>query len=203
MTVLPCKDAKKRKALFGSGSAMLLPALLAGCAYGLPRVSSTAFSGIPHVVVDHYVVTGMSAEAIRASMNARRPRNPENGQPVDAISRWTIGWNIPSSGGSCNLDRAVVTFQARVLMPRLANADAVPPAVLERWKAFLASLERHEDWHVRYAYDQLPTVEAAIRSSSCARAAEAASAAVARIAKVERDFDVVARSSHSDILPFP
>lgn len=183
--------------------AMFVCAALAGCAHGTGGAGGGAFSGIPNVTVDHYVVQGTTAEAIRASMNARRPRNPDTGQPADAISRWTIGWNIPASGRGCHLDRATVTFQARVLMPRLAQADKVPSPILSRWDAFLASLARHEDWHVRYAYRELPKVRAAIRASSCARAAEAAGAAIARIAQVEREFDAVSRTNHSDILPFP
>jgi len=94
-------------------------------------------------------------------------------------------------------------FEARVIMPRLANGNHVPATTLGRWNAFLDSLERHEDWHVRYAYGQLPTVVAAIRKSSCERAADAAAAAIMRIAQVERDYDRRASTGHSDILPFP
>lgn len=190
-----------------SGSLALFAVVAAGAATGCATTGAAgavAFARIPNVTVEYYDVTGATAEQIRSAINAQRPIDPNDNRPVDAISRWTVNWKIPvRSDGSCDLGRAEVSFKARVLLPRLVNRHMLPASLIARWDAFAESLAKHEDWHVRYAYEHLPDVQAAIRASSCAKAEAAATAAVMAIAKVERDYDIKARHGESDVLPFP
>ena len=189
-------------ALWAAATALAAGAVAGYAADGAARAAP--FARIPNLSIEYYDVAGATAEQIRTAINARRPVDPNDNLPVDAISRWTINWKIPvRPDGACDLGRAEVSFKARVLLPRLVNRDSLPQPLVVHWDAYAASLAKHEDWHVRYAHAHLRDVEAAIRTSTCASAEAAAAAAVTAIARVERDYDIKARHGASDVLPFP
>ena len=99
---------------------------------------------IPNVQIQYYDVTGQTEAAIRASMNAGRPRDAISGQRIDANVHWTISWGWPLDGrGGCDLSRATVTFNATVTMPRLTGEERLPEALRNGWRASILGLERH------------------------------------------------------------
>jgi predicted secreted Zn-dependent protease len=163
----------------------------------------TGFAGVPGVAVRYYDVDGATAAEIRASMNARRPRDSHDGQAVEAVTDWQIGWMIPHSGKSCDLARATVRFEAGVLLPRLRAPERVAPDVLDRWRAFVAGLEEHEAYHVRHAFERRGDVLRAIRTGNCATANRAAEAAVRSIESEQRAHDVATRHGADRVPPFP
>lgn len=140
---------------------------------------------IPGVVVRHYDVTGATIEAINASIAAQRPSNPATGTAIPSSASWSIGTNIKkaTTGDACKITGATATFRAEVVMPRLVNASAVPPAVLARWQAFVASLEQQQAAGLLRPYQRLSEVERAVLASSCEGADEAAAKAIAEITK--------------------
>ena len=134
-------------------------------------------AGISGLQITYYDVSGQSVREIREALNRVRPRDPNDGQPVDALAHWRIDWRWPTGpSGGCDLSRVRVTFRADILMPRLAPGAATPAPVAARWRAYAAALERHEAGHVRAAYDQVNAVRAAVRTSDCANANRAAGA---------------------------
>jgi predicted secreted Zn-dependent protease len=171
-----------------------------------PKTSaqSVALVEIPGVTVSYYEVSGDSIPAIRQALNAARPRDPNDGAAVDALSRWYIGWRWPAGAdGSCDLARAEIRFTATVQFPRLATSRARPAAVQARWQAYLAVLERHEGEHVRHAYQRRGEVLAAIRASTCAGANDAGLAAVHALARWDLDYDRTTRHGFTEGAHFP
>jgi predicted secreted Zn-dependent protease len=135
-------------------------------------------------------------------MNSKRPRDTNDGQPVDALTTWSLTWGLTSGPSGCQLDQARVMFRATVILPRLANPSAVPAPLRERWDAFRAGLERHELYHVRHAWEHRSEVLRAIRSSNCATWNQAAEAAVRAIASEQRDYDIRTRHGATEVPPF-
>jgi predicted secreted Zn-dependent protease len=169
-----------------------------------PPPATGPFAGIPDVDIQYYDVTGRNAREIREAMNRVRPTDPNDGQRVDALSRWRMGWGWPGRGAAvCQLDRARVMFNAIVLLPRLANADALPAALRARWQAYMAAVEVHEAGHIRHAYEAMPAVLAAIRASDCANAQEAGRAAVRAAGAFDPEYDRATRHGLSQGAHFP
>lgn len=163
----------------------------------------SAFAGIPNLTFDHYTVSGANAAEVRRSLDARRPFDPNVGRRVDALTTWAIDFAIPGGPSGCNLDRATVSYRARVQLPRLAPTATLAPAEMERWRAFLAWLEEHESWHARHAWEHVDGVLAAIRASSCDRAAQDAGAVVQAVAREQLAFDQASREGHLGGVRFP
>jgi predicted secreted Zn-dependent protease len=178
--------------------------VLASCAHSGGPSRTKPFTGIPNLRLSYYEVSGSSAEEIRRSINAHRPRDSHDGQRVDALTEWTIGWSIEvREPGGCDLSNAQVRYAATVTLPRHADPATLPEPLRSHWEAFVASLARHEDWHARYAYEHLGDVRAALRGSRCDTAEAVASAAVHAIAEVERNYDLDARHRGGEVVPFP
>ena len=165
---------------------------------------ASVLPGVPNVSYRYYDVSGTTAEEIRASINANRPRDTNDGKPVDAATRWTIewGWKVDDRGG-CDLTQATIPFRAQIELPRLGGEEALAPDVRARWQAFREALLAHEVGHVRYAYEHIADVRRAIRSSTCATAEKAAAAAVRAIAQRDLDYDRATNHGATEIPPFP
>jgi predicted secreted Zn-dependent protease len=161
-------------------------------------------AGAPNVRIRYYAVTGADAAAIRRSMAAQGLRDLHDGRPVDALTRWRVHWRWPDDGaGGCDLARAVVGYEAEVLLPRHADENALAPALRQRWRAYVAALEAHEAGHVRYPYAHLSEVRDALRRSDCAGANAAAERAVARIGSHDAAYDAASRHGASEGAVFP
>ena len=191
----------------GAGRLFTLGLLLAAAgARGAaePPAAGSPLAGIPDVDIQYYDVSGRNAREIREAMNRVRPTDPNDGHRVDALSRWRMGMGWPRRGPDvCLLDQARVRFQASVLMPRLVNAEALPAAVRARWQAYIAALEVHEAGHIRHAYENMPTVLAAIRASDCARAEEAGRAAIRAVGAWDAEYDRATRHGATQGATFP
>jgi predicted secreted Zn-dependent protease len=190
--------------LFSSGlSALLWAIAIGGCSAGSARPrSSSLFSGIPNISFQYYDVSGTTAEEIRRAMNARRPTDTNDGQPVDALTSWSLTWGVTAGPNGCDLSQARIMFRAKVILPRLSDPASVPAPLRDRWQAFVAGLERHEAYHVRHAWENRSEVLRAIRASSCATWNQAAEAAIRRIAQEQRDYDVRTRHGATEVPSF-
>ena len=188
-------------------AAVIFALPVAACAND-PRPSaippSSPFAGIPNLELAYYEVSGRTADEIRRSLDARQPRDPNDGMPVAALSSWSMHWGWRARlGGGCDLSRPTIDFRARPLLPRLASERDLTPELRARWRAFLAAVQAHEARHVRYAYDHRRDVVAAIRASDCASAAAAAAAAVRAIAQRDVDYDRATRHGTTEGAVFP
>jgi predicted secreted Zn-dependent protease len=182
--------------------AALALAAIAAFAQDAPRQGPLA--GIPNLAIEYYDVSGRTPAAIRAALNAVRPRDPNDGRPVDALSRWEVRWSWRGNGrGGCDLAHPTVNYSARIVMPRLANEADVPPGVRARWRAYIAALEAHEAGHVRFPFDHLGEIAAAIRASTCDLANVAARRALARIQRHDVAYDRATRHGATQGATFP
>ncbi|MDB5699577.1 MAG: Zn-dependent protease [Alphaproteobacteria bacterium] len=173
-----------------------------------PRVPSTrpplAFAGVPNLTFAYYDVSGRTIDEIRRSLDARQPRDPNDGTSVAALSSWSMRWGWRArGGGGCDLANPSIDFGARIQLPRLVTQSELAPELLARWRRFIAAVEAHESRHVRYAYEHRRDVAAAIRASDCAGAASAAAAAVRAIAQRDIDYDRATRHGTTEGAVFP
>jgi predicted secreted Zn-dependent protease len=176
--------------------APLVLILLAGTATASAQevAADPAFAGLPGIGFTYYDVTGASAAALRASLDAQRTVDANDGKPVDAISHWRIRWRWQARAdgkGGCTVADTQMTFDGDVRMPRLAPgiAEQLSQDLRAQWHAYAAALAAHEAGHLRYAFDHMGDVEAAIRGSDCADVQAAAQAALAAIRRHDADYD--------------
>lgn len=149
---------------------------------------AAAFAGVPNVAIAWYEVEGATPAAVRASLDARRPTDPNDGARVDALTRWSISWQwLGSPADPCGLSQATVGFAASVQLPRLAVP--VMADLRAAWDRYVAALARHEAKHVRAAYAGRTEVLVALRGATCATANTAGEAALARIHEEARALD--------------
>lgn len=182
--------------------AAFLPLMLAACGSAAQPVSD-AFAGVPGVTLERYAVSGTTADAVRRSMNARRPVDPNDGTRVDAGTRLRIDWRWKGDGrGQCDLSTLQVSFSARVTMPQLADRRA-PAALRIKWTRFVDSLAQHEGTHVRHAWERVPIIAAAIRNGPCAGANARGDAALARVLAWDRDYDRRTNHGEREGIAFP
>lgn len=180
--------------------ALAAPALIA--ALFTLQGSTTPFDGIPNVRIEQYAVTGRSVAAIRRSIDAARPTDPNDGKRVDGLSRWNINWRWRrDAAGTCSTTLDDIGFEAVVTVPRLADPD-VPARVKAQFDRFLTTLLVHEDGHVRYAWEHRGEVVDAINAAGCDRIKEAGMAVVRRIGEHDVAYDKATRHGADIITPF-
>lgn len=169
-----------------------------------PAPSDTGLDEVTGLEIQYYDVTGDSLFAVRQALNRVRPRDPNDGLGVDALSSWYLQWRWPvDAAGACDLARAELRFSARIRMPRLVETASTPPAVRARWQAYVAALRRHEARHIRNAWDNRGRVLAAIRRSSCANANADARAVLAELARRDLAYDRATRHGILEGAHFP
>jgi predicted secreted Zn-dependent protease len=173
-------------------------------AAGPPPPADTSLAGIPNVERQYYEVRGSSLFEIRRALNRARPRDPNDGLGVDAVSLWYIGWRWPvSADGVCDLANTELRFRARITMPRLVETPDMPGAVQMRWRNYANALEAHEARHIRQAWDNRGRVLAAIRASNCANANRAGEAAAAELRRGDVAYDQRTRHGILEGAHFP
>lgn len=168
---------------------LMLPASLAA-----QDGAGRRLADIPGVTILYYDVSGADPAAIRQSINSRRPSDPKNHQPYDALSSWQMEWRVRSTHGLCDPGTATVKFSATVLLPRLTNHDDLPERIRKRWDAYYAALAEHEASHVGYAQAHVGDVEAALRAATCVTLSSAGRAAIGVLGQHETAYD--ARTNH-------
>ncbi|MBO9497893.1 MAG: DUF922 domain-containing protein [Novosphingobium sp.] len=163
---------------------------------------SIPFADIPPAAVAYYDVTGTTPAEIRASIDAARPRDPNDRKGVDGLTSWefNVVWKVDEKG-RCVTTLADLNFHATVRVPRLVDGDA-PPEMRARFERYLQSLLEHEDGHVRYAWDHRADVAAAINKAGCTGAARAAQRATDAIAAHDIAYDKATDHGATTIVPF-
>jgi predicted secreted Zn-dependent protease len=168
------------------------------------RLIEPPLQSLQGVTVRTYDVHGHDPRSIRASINAKRPVDPHDHGPADALTRWYIAWNWPDGpSGRCDLSRTKVSFRATVLLPNLRNIGGLDPALQERWRRYMQALERHEAGHVAYALDHLDDVKKAVMSATCDTANQAAMSALSVINRHDMDYDRLTRHGATQGARFP
>lgn len=147
------------------------------------------FADIPNATVKYYDVTGTTAAEVRRSVDAAKPRDPNDGLAVDALTQWQfdLSWEAGKKG-RCYATLDNIKFSATVRVPRLVDRNA-PRELRARFDRYLKSLLDHEDGHVRYAWEHRGDVAKAINGGKCKAAARVAAKAIDAIAAHDLAYD--------------
>ncbi|HUD40367.1 MAG TPA: DUF922 domain-containing protein [Dokdonella sp.] len=144
-----CRSARRRRAagwLAGLVIAAAGPAALAEVRHKAERT--------------YYDVVGDSVEALRAQLQAQRPRGEDGGR-YDAYTRWKLEWQyrFREQRDGCRRISLRTDLTTTIHLPRWqAPADAAPDLV-RRWEAYVAALDRHERGHEALAIEAAEAVE--------------------------------------------
>ncbi len=100
-----------------------------------------------------YAVTGVTADAIVASMDARSPFRREG---FRGITTFRFSWDFDAVSGrddagqrTCTAANPRVAIDIEIVLPAHAGIDAAPAALRRAWTAYIAAFTRHEDRHAR------------------------------------------------------
>ncbi len=169
-----------------------------------PVPAYAEFADLPGVSFVFYDVEGGDEAAVRASMNAKRPSDINDGRPVDALTRWRVRWTLRSGAQGCAL-AGPLQFSAVITLPRLASGSRSDAKLVARWDEYMAALRRHEAGHVRHAYEHLEDVRVALSrpGEDCARVTEAAKGVIAVLAAYDGQYDRETRHGFSQGARFP
>jgi predicted secreted Zn-dependent protease len=98
--------------------------------------------------LEHYVVHGATARALRAELDAKGPLG-ETGRRGDGYTRWSISWTygLDFAGGVCTASRINVDLSIHMILPRWEKASAPEPGLVALWNRYFAALRVHEDGH--------------------------------------------------------
>jgi predicted secreted Zn-dependent protease len=148
--------------------------------------------GIPHLKVTEFDVAGASLPEIYTSVTGMLVKRP--GKPVAGLvlTTWWIKFDNRSrrdAKGRCRAANSRVTAHFEVRFPRLADRT-LAPAVLERWRLFRRTVEKHEAGHVRIAIAHARRMEQALKTMNCAQLATELPKLVARVKAEQRAWDV-------------
>lgn len=149
-----------------------------------------ALDDVPGVSIVTYPVSGADAASLRRSIKAQRPTDPTTGEAFDAVTRWQMLWKWSGDGhGGCDLATTRVELRIEVILPELVDSERLPADVVQRWKAYLAALRRHEAGHARHAFEGVEDIRQAISHGDCAHANERGRAVVRRLNQYDVDYD--------------
>jgi predicted secreted Zn-dependent protease len=159
------------------------------------------FANIPGVSIQYYDVAGSNPKAIRRSINAARPTDPNDGERVDGLSKWDFRWGWHQDGhGNCKATPEDITFSATVTMPRLSDAT-VAPQLRQKFDLYQLSLLAHEEGHIRTAWDHRGEIVKAINAADCITANSAAQEALRAIAARDIAYDKATKHGATTVLP--
>jgi predicted secreted Zn-dependent protease len=161
--------------------------------------SVAALDAAPGVSIDWYDVAGSDATAIRAAIDRVRPRDENDGAPVDALTRFAIRWRWPR--GDCAREEATLHIAARVTLPRLVGP--VPDDVRVRWDRYLDALATHEARHVALVLARRDELAAALRTPTCAAANAAGKAVLAWMEAENVAYDAATDHGRREGVGFP
>jgi len=142
--------------------------------------SVRGLADMPNTMIRYYEVTGSDVTSINRSIARQRPK-PVGGRLAPASTDWTVNvsYDRRTRDGQCQVRDARAIFTATADLPRLADEKALEPAVLRRWRNYVARLEESELATLAFVYSQLGQIEKQVIESSCADAGAAATEAIA------------------------
>lgn len=185
-------------AVLNAAMLLHLPAQLASA----QADSTLPFGDIPGVTISYYDVAGRDPAAIRRSINAARPTDPNDGKRVDGLSKWDFRWRWHRDGqGVCNAAPDDIVFSASVTIPRLADTKA-SPKLRQQFDRYLKTLLAHEEGHIRYAWEHRGEIVAAMNAADCSTTNAAAQAALKAIAGHDVAYDKATNHGARTVLPF-
>lgn len=159
-------------------------------------------AGIPNVTIIPYDVGGGNPASVRRSIDAMRPKDPNDGKAVDGLSSWhfSYSWKCDEKG-KATIRPDDLVFSAEVKIPHLTNTGT-SLKFREKFDIYIQSLLEHEDGHVRFAWERRGDIIAAINSSTCVSAKLAAQTILQSIGLHDVEYDKVTDHGRTTMKPF-
>jgi predicted secreted Zn-dependent protease len=129
----------------------------------------------------YYVIEGSTAAELRAQMDQLGPADKFG--RFDAYTRWYINWSYPYStqDGQCTTGPVKVAVRVTLTLPQWDPPSDASQELVDKWNAYLAALQVHEDGHKEIAIQAgneiLHTLEGLPPHPTCDELEEAADAA--------------------------
>lgn len=132
--------------------------LVAGCVSSAPAASpppapTSTRAPIPDVAVststNYYEIRGSTEDDLRAQMDALGPSG------YDAYTSWLIRWTYPdvTTDVGCAAGPVKVSVLIVYTLPQWDAPPDAPTDLVEKWDAYVAALQLHEDGHKEIALD--------------------------------------------------
>jgi len=141
-----------------------------------------------------YDVTGRTAPEIRAAMNANPARPVDQGDKVDAFTRWEsrLNWSYSGASGMCVATSVAPTLAITFTFPRWVLSPNPSPGTIQQWGTYLDALQLHEGGHQQNGIDATSDAVGrvkAVGTASCAEFNAAASQVMQAALKVGNEAD--------------
>ena len=160
----------------------------------------------------YYDVVGDSAEALRAQIEALRPRGEDGGR-YDASTRWKLRWRYlyREQRDGCRRTSFRTYLTTTIHLPRWQAPSDAAPDLVQRWDAYVAALDRHERRHEALAIEAAEAVERRVgaidRAADCktleAEVNAAGEAVVEDYKARQRAYDVETGHGRTEGVRFP
>jgi len=134
--------------------------------------SARSLQSVPNVTVSYYAVTGKDMKAINKSIQKQRPKDPATGQVNTGGTSWNVSpsFRKTTTNGVCKITDVTTDFSAKAEMPRLANENMVPAAVLQDWRTFQAGMERDAAARLWFVHDRIGGLKQTMMGKDCDQA---------------------------------
>ncbi len=160
----------------------------------IPKASSAMET---QIIWNRYPVKGDSYESLVKSLAANGPKG------YHGMASWNITYHFTTQaeGKLCRFDSVRLKVAGEILMPKWTNEAAAPAALQQRWQAYYAALQQHEEGHVQHGNELAVLVREKFLGVSNFPCAQAASLAQTEFDSVythlkNRDKEYDARTQH-------
>jgi len=152
----------------------------------------------PEGTVLYYDIVGLTAEDLRAQMDALGPIGPD-GYKSDAFTIWSTKWGWPP----CQIDKATVSYEIMVLFPRWKPPRDASAQLVAKWDDYIRALATHEKGHVDYIVKNYRLIVDAIKKADCYTAELAAQAALSLLRSHDVEYDAITNHGATQGARFP
>lgn len=101
--------------------------------------------------VVRYAVPGQDLEGLRAALRSQTLAEQAGGSHGRTHSRISLRYSPEQVPGGCGAREAAVALRITTTLPEWQPGATVGPALLARWEAVAAALQRHESRHREHA----------------------------------------------------
>lgn len=149
----------------------------------LTTVAGRGLKDVPNIEIKYYDVSGKNYAALVQSIEKQRPRDAATNQLMAGGASWSLGASMTQRTVNkvCSVTGAKAEFAATAELPRLVNEQALAPAQLAAWRAYLSSIEVPAAAGLWFVLDRIPAFEKSFVGKDCATAAAFGGAAIEQL----------------------
>jgi predicted secreted Zn-dependent protease len=149
----------------------------------IPGVAGRGIRDVPNIAIKYYDVSGKDFAGIIRDINHRRPRDPATKQVIAGGAGYALGASVNkvTNNGKCTVKDAKAEFAPTAELPRLLNEQALAPAQLALWRAYLSHIEVPAAAGLWLVVDRIPAFEKSLVGKNCDLALKLGSQMIAQI----------------------